>query len=63
MYAIRSYYDLKEIAKYYNLVTTGGSTFHGFYGEPEEELGSSDPGLYSIIKLKEKKKRYEYVHN
>ena len=42
----------KVLAKKYGLIMTGGTDFHGFYGEQEILLGSKDPGLSCIDLLK-----------
>ncbi|OPA76145.1 hypothetical protein BVG16_18200 [Paenibacillus selenitireducens] len=40
------------IAEQYGSVTTGGSDFHGFYGETERfTLGSKNPGMDSVRQL------------
>lgn len=41
-----------ECAQKYNLVITGGSDFHGFYGERQVVLGSKCPGLAAVNALK-----------
>ncbi|WP_028611519.1 PHP domain-containing protein [Paenibacillus harenae] len=43
----------KDCADQYGLIMTGGSDFHGFYGEKEVALGSKDPGIASVAALKE----------
>lgn len=45
----------KEYARRYDLVMTGGSDFHGFYGEKEVLLGSKDPGLACVDELRKRK--------
>ncbi|MGY4688335.1 PHP domain-containing protein [Salibacterium sp. K-3] len=49
---------VEQLAHYYastyNLIETGGSDFHGIYGEHNDELGSKSPGLNAMIALKEK---------
>ncbi|MFZ4453061.1 PHP domain-containing protein [Salibacterium aidingense] len=49
---------VEQLAHYYastyNLIETGGSDFHGLYGEHHDELGSKNPGLNAMIALKEK---------
>jgi len=41
-----------EIAERYGLIPTGGSDFHGFYGETElYTLGSKSPGMASVERL------------
>ena len=47
-----------NIADKLSLIKTGGSDFHGFYGEACEKLGSFDPGIESVNKLKEKKSKH-----
>jgi phosphoribosyl 1,2-cyclic phosphate 1,2-diphosphodiesterase len=48
---------ISKIADKFNLIKTGGSDFHGFYGEQCEKLGSFDPGIEAVNKLKEKKNK------
>lgn len=58
-----SYSDKKKCeyyAKKYNLIKTGGSDFHGFYGSQPQAFGKIDAGIDSINKLKSKS---EKVHN
>ncbi|MCK4799103.1 MAG: hypothetical protein KAT05_17150 [Spirochaetes bacterium] len=43
-----------EYAHKYNLMTTGGSDYHGFYGESCEMLGNNNPGIDCINTLKNK---------
>lgn len=50
---------IRELAEEYQLVLTGGSDFHGAYGDHPYDLGSKDPGIESIYALKERKKRLE----
>ncbi|UKS28613.1 PHP domain-containing protein [Paenibacillus sp. HWE-109] len=45
----------REFAFKYDLVMTGGSDFHGFYGEKEVELGSKSPGIDTIGQLQARK--------
>lgn len=45
----------QELAVKYNLIMTGGSDFHGFYGENDVQLGSKSPGLEVVSALKERK--------
>lgn len=45
----------KETAEEYQLLMTGGSDFHGFYGEDEVLLGSRDPGQEAAEALFRKK--------
>lgn len=47
----------KLYADKYDLVMTGGSDFHGFYGEKEVKLGSKDPGITCTNELKNRKQR------
>ncbi|MEC0231808.1 PHP domain-containing protein [Paenibacillus alba] len=42
-------------AEEYDLVMTGGSDFHGFYGEKEVELGSKSPGIDTVQLLRARK--------
>ncbi len=44
-----------EFARRYDLVMTGGSDFHGFYGEKEVRLGSKDPGISCVEELKKRR--------
>ncbi|WP_078381919.1 PHP domain-containing protein [Sutcliffiella halmapala] len=43
-----------NLAKKYNLVQTGGSDFHGFYGERETRLGSKSMGEGCLEMLKKR---------
>ncbi|MFM1652177.1 PHP domain-containing protein [Brevibacillus sp. B_LB10_24] len=45
----------QEYAMEYDLVVTGGSDFHGFYGEKDVLLGSKSPGMACVNELKERK--------
>ena len=45
-----------SLALKYDLVMTGGSDFHGFYGNPEHKIGSKTAGIDSIHQLMERKK-------
>ncbi|CAM4233013.1 PHP domain-containing protein [Paenibacillus alkaliterrae] len=45
----------REYAEQYGLIMTGGSDFHGFYGETDAALGCKDPGIECVIALKAKK--------
>ncbi|WP_028548453.1 PHP domain-containing protein [Paenibacillus sp. UNC451MF] len=45
----------REFALEFDLIMTGGSDFHGFYGEKEVELGSKSPGLTVVNELKARK--------
>jgi hypothetical protein len=42
---------IKYYSEKYNLVLTGGSDFHGDYGEGNEVLGSCSPGMTNLKKL------------
>ncbi|MDD9266747.1 PHP domain-containing protein [Paenibacillus sp. GCM10023248] len=42
----------REHAAAYGLIMTGGSDFHGFYGEREVLLGSKSPGLSVVEELR-----------
>ncbi|WP_282935207.1 PHP domain-containing protein [Paenibacillus sp. RC67] len=44
-----------EYAQELGLVMTGGSDFHGYYGEKEVTLGSKSPGLAVVKELRERK--------
>lgn len=44
-----------QLALQYDLVMTGGSDFHGFYGEKEVRLGCKDPGRQQVDALKARK--------
>ncbi|WP_209124173.1 PHP domain-containing protein [Alkalihalobacillus sp. BA299] len=44
-----------QLAEKYHLIPTGGSDFHGFYGEKETVLGSKSIGLTSVEKLKQRR--------
>lgn len=46
----------KLIAADYNLVMTGGTDFHGFYGEKEVVIGSKNPGMQAVEGLLARKK-------
>lgn len=43
----------RSLAENYGLVITGGSDFHGFYGDHPYELGEKSPGVESVMALKE----------
>lgn len=43
-------------AAQWDLIMTGGSDFHGFYGETTDSIGSKSPGLSSVAKLYQRKK-------
>ncbi|MCR8630291.1 PHP domain-containing protein [Paenibacillus radicis (ex Xue et al. 2023)] len=45
----------QEYALKYDLLMTGGSDFHGFYGEKEVELGSKSLGLEIVKAIKARK--------
>ncbi|WP_211745649.1 PHP domain-containing protein [Paenibacillus sp. Marseille-Q4541] len=45
-----------RLAKEYNLFVTGGSDFHGSYGEKEVKLGSRSPGIDAVNAIRECKK-------
>ncbi|WP_199617726.1 PHP domain-containing protein [Paenibacillus alkalitolerans] len=45
----------REYAEQYGLIMTGGSDFHGFYGEADVALGCKDPGIDCVNALKAKK--------
>jgi len=45
----------KSLADRFNLVMTGGSDFHGFYGEKETVLGCNNPGVEAVEALRERK--------
>lgn len=44
----------REYASSYDLIMTGGSDFHGFYGEKAVSLGSKSPGLHVVDELRER---------
>jgi predicted metal-dependent phosphoesterase TrpH len=46
----------QELAGMYSLIATGGSDFHGFYGEKDAALGSKCPGLGAVKAIKERKR-------
>ncbi|MFD2115803.1 PHP domain-containing protein [Paenibacillus yanchengensis] len=48
----------QKYALQYNLVVTGGSDFHGFYGEKEVVLGSKSPGLDCLYEMKKMKSEF-----
>lgn len=48
---------LLEYAKKYNLVVTGGSDFHGFYGETPTEIGCRELKEECIMELMHRKKK------
>ncbi|NGP45093.1 PHP domain-containing protein [Bacillaceae bacterium SIJ1] len=45
----------QELAHKYDLVMTGGSDFHGIYGEKDVTLGSKSPGASCLEELKQRK--------
>ncbi|WP_339317121.1 PHP domain-containing protein [Paenibacillus sp. FSL R10-2734] len=45
----------RELALNYNLIMTGGTDFHGFYGESPVTLGSKSPDAVVVGALKERK--------
>ncbi|MBP1967526.1 PHP domain-containing protein [Paenibacillus aceris] len=45
----------REHAAEFSLMMTGGSDFHGFYGERDVKLGSKSPGLSVVNELRERK--------
>lgn len=47
----------KELAREFDLVMTGGSDFHGVYGEKPVRIGSKSPGLETLHALKLRKER------
>jgi predicted metal-dependent phosphoesterase TrpH len=46
-----------DLASTYQLVKTGGSDFHGFYGQGDHSLGSFNAGVESVLELRERKIR------
>jgi len=46
----------RQLAGEYGLIMTGGSDFHGFYGEKEVALGSKSPGPDTVSALLERKR-------
>jgi len=46
-----------ELAAKFNLVTTGGADFHGFYSHHPYQPGSKNPGINSVHALWERKQR------
>ncbi|WP_240421375.1 phosphatase [Paenibacillus periandrae] len=46
----------RALAHEYELVMTGGSNFHGFYGDKKSPLGSQSLGIQSVEAIKEKKR-------
>lgn len=45
------------LAEEHDLFMTGGSDFHGFYGEKEVLLGSKSPGMNAVEAIRERKRR------
>ncbi|MCM3785195.1 PHP domain-containing protein [Neobacillus mesonae] len=45
------------LAEEYDLFMTGGSDFHGFYGEKEVLLGSKSPAMNAVEAIRERKRR------
>jgi predicted metal-dependent phosphoesterase TrpH len=41
----------RKLAETYGLIMTGGTDFHGFYGETEISLGSKNPGVIAVEQL------------
>jgi predicted metal-dependent phosphoesterase TrpH len=54
---------LCSIAYYYDLIITGGSDYHGFYGHLDEELGMCNPGIEIIYKLNYLKKNNSIIES
>ncbi len=50
-----------EFAEEYNLVITGGSDFHGFYGEKPVDLGCRELSYKCIIELESRARRRGYL--
>jgi len=46
-----------ELAAEFNLVTTGGADFHGFYSNHPYQPGSKNPGIKSVYALWERKQK------
>lgn len=44
----------KQLAEKFDLVMTGGTDFHGFYGEKEVVLGSKNPGVQCMDNLQKR---------
>lgn len=44
--------EAKRIASQYDLIMTGGSDFHGAYGEQPVQIGSKSPGIETLEALK-----------
>lgn len=49
----------KRLAAEFNLVMTGGSDFHGAYGEKLVLLGSKSPGIEAVRELKSRQKSWD----
>jgi predicted metal-dependent phosphoesterase TrpH len=47
----------KQLASRYGLIMSGGTDFHGLYGETEITLGSISPGIQAVEQLLERKQR------
>lgn len=55
-----------QVAAEYKLVMTGGSDFHGAYGEAEVRLGSKSPGvacIEALHKLRNTSSGLRYIHH
>ncbi len=50
-----------KLAREFNLIITGGSDFHGVYGDHPYTPGSKSPGLESVYALKERKTRIQQI--
>lgn len=44
--------EAKRLASQYDLIMTGGSDFHGVYGEQPVQIGSKSPGIETLEALK-----------
>ncbi|MDQ0232740.1 PHP domain-containing protein [Metabacillus malikii] len=51
--------NAKSLAETYNLVKTGGSDFHGAYGEKPVRLGSKSPGLEVLDQLRARRSQIQ----
>ncbi|MBN2547303.1 MAG: PHP domain-containing protein [Spirochaetes bacterium] len=49
-----------SIAKKFDLILTGGSDFHGFYGRKDEIVGNYNPGIKTIELLKKEKNEIHF---
>ncbi|MGM0875835.1 MAG: PHP domain-containing protein [Bacillota bacterium] len=49
----------KEIAQHFNLLQTGGSDFHGFYGDSEVSIGSINMGIEYLDMLEKRKEEIQ----